>query len=51
MLTAGEIAIQIDLGEIEWPGELRGDSLLLHLGSPIQPLIASGGDPVVDLAD
>jgi len=51
MLTAEEIATQIDLGEIEWSGGLRGDSLLLHLGSPIQPLIASSSGQVIDLAD
>lgn len=51
VLTAGEIASQMELGEIEWSGGLRGDSLLLHLGSPIQPLIASSSDQVVDLAD
>jgi len=50
MLTAGEIAIQIDHSEIEWSGELRGNSLLLRLGSPIQPLIVPGAG-LVDLAD
>ncbi|WP_433357690.1 dCTP deaminase (plasmid) [Microtetraspora malaysiensis] len=50
MLTAGEIAVQIRRGEIAWPGELRGDALLLRLGSPIQPLTATAGQ-VVDLAN
>ena len=49
MLTAGEIAVQIRLGEIAWPGELRGDGLLLRLGSPLQPLADPGH--VIDLAD
>jgi deoxycytidine triphosphate deaminase len=49
MLTASEIAAQIDGGEIAWPGELRGDGLLLRLGSPLQ-LLADPG-PVIDLAN
>lgn len=49
MLTASEIAVQIRRGEIAWPGELRGDGLLLRLGSPLQ-LLADPGH-VVDLAD
>jgi deoxycytidine triphosphate deaminase len=48
MLTASEIAVQIGRGEIAWPGELRGDSLLLRLGSPLQPLADPG--QVIDLA-
>src|SRR5215470_19850652 len=48
MLTAGEIAAQIERGEIAWPGELRGDGLLLRLGSPLQ-LLADPGH-VIDLA-
>lgn len=48
MLTASEINVQIGLGEIAWPGELRGDALLLRLGSPLQPLAAPG--QVIDLA-
>jgi deoxycytidine triphosphate deaminase len=48
MLTASEIAVQIGKGEIVWPGEMRGDSLLLRLGSPIQPLPEPG--PAIDLA-
>lgn len=49
MLTSSEIAEQIRQGEVGWPGELRGDSLLLRLGTPLQPL----ADPerVIDLAD
>jgi deoxycytidine triphosphate deaminase len=49
MLTASEIAAQIERGEIAWPGELRGDGLLLRLGSPLQ-LLADPGY-VIDLAD
>jgi hypothetical protein len=48
MLTVSEIATQIERGEIAWPGELRGDGLLLRLGSPLQ-LLADPGH-VIDLA-
>jgi deoxycytidine triphosphate deaminase len=48
MLTASEIAAQIERGEIVWPGELRGDGLLLRLGSPLE-LLADPGH-VIDLA-
>ena len=48
MLTASEITWQIGRGEIGWPGELRGDGLLLRLGSPLQPLADPG--QVIDLA-
>jgi deoxycytidine triphosphate deaminase len=48
MLTASEIAAQIGRDEIAWAGELRGDALLLRLGSPLQPLINPGH--VIDLA-
>ena len=48
MLTATEIAAQIGRGEIDWPGELRGDGLLLRLGSPLQVLADPGH--VIDLA-
>jgi deoxycytidine triphosphate deaminase len=48
MLTFSEISMQIGRGEITWPGELRGDGLLLRLGSPLQPLADPG--QVVDLA-
>jgi deoxycytidine triphosphate deaminase len=49
MLTAGEIAALVEQGEIAWPGELRGDGLLLTLGSPLQLLFDPGH--VIDLAD
>ena len=49
MLTASEIVAQIGRGEIAWPGELRGDGLLLRLGSPLQ-LLADPGH-VIDLAN
>jgi deoxycytidine triphosphate deaminase len=49
MLTVSEITTQIGRGEIAWPGELRGDGLLLRLGSPLQPLTDPGH--VIDLAD
>jgi deoxycytidine triphosphate deaminase len=49
MLTASEVAAQMRRGEIVWPGELRGDGLLLRLGSPLQ-LLADPGY-VIDLAD
>jgi deoxycytidine triphosphate deaminase len=49
MLTASEITLQIQRGQISWPGELRGDGLLLRLGSPLQ-LLADPGH-VIDLAD
>jgi deoxycytidine triphosphate deaminase len=48
MLTASEISTQIRQGEIAWQGELRGDGLLLRLGSPLQPLADPG--QVIDLA-
>jgi deoxycytidine triphosphate deaminase len=51
VLTSVEIAAQVARGQIEWPGELRGDSLLLNLGSPIQPLISLQPARVVDLGD
>jgi deoxycytidine triphosphate deaminase len=51
MLTAREIATQVELGEIEWSGEMRGDSLLLRLGSPIQSLVVPGSGLMADLAD
>jgi len=49
MLTVSEIAGQIEQGGVGWPGELRGDGLLLRLGSPLQ-LLADPGH-VIDLAD
>ncbi len=48
MLTASEITAQIGRRKIAWPGELRGDGLLLRLGSPLQPLADPGH--VIDLA-
>ncbi|MFE6911909.1 dCTP deaminase [Streptomyces erythrochromogenes] len=49
MLSAASIKDHINSSAVTWDGELRGDSLLLRLGGPIQPLVAP--DPVVDLAD
>jgi hypothetical protein len=49
VLTASEIAAQIERGEIAWRGDLRGDGLLLRLGSPLQ-LLADPGH-VIDLAN
>jgi deoxycytidine triphosphate deaminase len=49
MLTASEIAVQIERGEIAWPGELRGDALLLRLGAPLQ-LLADCGH-VIDMSN
>jgi len=49
VLTASEITAQIGLGQIVWPGELRGDGLLVRLGSPLQ-LLADPGH-IVDLAN
>ena len=49
MLTASEIVAQIERGEVAWRGELRGDGLLLRLGSPLQ-LLADPGH-IIDLAD
>lgn len=48
MLTASEIVAQIGRDEIAWAGELRGDGLLLRLGSPLQPLANPGH--LIDLA-
>jgi deoxycytidine triphosphate deaminase len=50
MLSAKSINSLIGQGALEWPGRLRGDGLLLTLGSPLQPL-AAPGEGVVDLAD
>jgi deoxycytidine triphosphate deaminase len=49
MLTASEISVQMERGDIYWPGEMRDDALLLRLGLPLQPLADPGH--VVDLAD
>jgi deoxycytidine triphosphate deaminase len=59
MLSAESITWLINRGAVQWPGRLRGDGLLLTLGSPLQPLVAPGapgvpsapGAPVIDLAD
>ncbi|MFE3602603.1 hypothetical protein [Streptomyces sp. NPDC059142] len=50
MLSAASITRLRGQGVLRWPGQLRGDALLLTLGSTLQPLVAPGG-PVVDLAD
>ncbi|MFC9595808.1 hypothetical protein ACFTUC_39185 [Streptomyces sp. NPDC056944] len=50
MLSAKSINRLINEGSMDWAGQLRGDGLLLTLGSPLQPLAASGR-PVIDLAD
>ncbi|WP_435126210.1 dCTP deaminase [Actinacidiphila sp. bgisy144] len=50
MLSAETITRKIEQGLLEWPGRLRGDALLLTLGSPLQPLAALGRQ-VIDLAD
>ncbi|GLY02155.1 hypothetical protein [Actinoplanes sp. NBRC 101535] len=51
MLTAAQITDMIDSGAMTWDGELRGDALLLRLGSPLQPLVSPGTPMVIDLAD
>jgi deoxycytidine triphosphate deaminase len=51
MLTAGEITRLVDSGDIAWTGDLRGDGLLLRLGSPLQPLVGAIAAGTVDLAD
>jgi deoxycytidine triphosphate deaminase len=48
MLTVSEITERIGRDEMAWPGELRGDGLLLRLGSPLLPLADPG--TVIDLA-
>ncbi|MBQ0850235.1 hypothetical protein J8N05_18745 [Streptomyces sp. BH-SS-21] len=50
MLSTESITWLISQGAMEWTGQLRGDGLLLTLGSPLQPLSAPG-TLVVDLAD
>ncbi|MFJ2592298.1 dCTP deaminase [Streptomyces erythrochromogenes] len=50
MLSAESIKHLTETGGVTWPGELRGDGLLLTLGNVIQPL----HEPrygIVDLAD
>jgi deoxycytidine triphosphate deaminase len=51
VLTAGKITKLIGSGEIVWPGELRGDGLLLRLGAPAQLLVPAAIGGTVDLAD
>lgn len=51
MLTAAEITTLISAGEIGWLGGLRGDALLLRLGTPLQLLVAASRAGTVDLAD
>ncbi|WP_326800502.1 hypothetical protein OIE49_36855 [Streptomyces sp. NBC_01788] len=50
MLSAESITCLITQNAMEWPGQLRGDGLLLTLGSPLQPLTAPSAR-VIDLAD
>ncbi|MFY4719394.1 dCTP deaminase [Streptomyces sp. LaBMicrA B280] len=50
MLSAESITDLIDQGSIVWSGQLRGDGLLLRLGSPLQPLVVPGAE-VIDLAE
>jgi len=50
MLSAESITGLIGQGAVEWTGRFRGDGLLLTLGSPLQPLVATS-PTVVDLAD
>jgi len=51
MLTAGQIKSLVEEGEVGWPGEMRGDSLLLRLGAPLQLLVTTIAVGTVDLAD
>ncbi|MEU6928315.1 hypothetical protein AB0A05_04035 [Streptomyces sp. NPDC046374] len=50
MLSAESITWLIEREDLEWPGQLRGDGLLLTLGAPLLPL-ATPPPPVIDLAD
>ena len=50
MLSVESITWLIKQEALEWPGQLRGDGLLLTLGSPLQPLTAPSTQ-VIDLAD
>lgn len=50
MLTRADIDCSIELGDIEWQGGFRGDSLILELGSTLQ-LVTGTEAAVVDLAD
>jgi deoxycytidine triphosphate deaminase len=51
MLTAGEITKLVEAGEVDWPGQMRGDALLLRLGAPLQLLVSAIAAGTVDLAD
>lgn len=51
MLSAAEVTSEIARGELAWPGELRGDGLLLRLGSPLQPLAAPDPATVINLTN
>ncbi|KAB1925826.1 hypothetical protein F8280_11180 [Micromonospora noduli] len=50
MLTAARIARLVSCGELAWSGELRGDAILLRLGTPLQTLIGTDPPNLVDLA-
>lgn len=50
MLSATSIASAIEQGSMDWAGQMRGNGLLLSLGSPLQPLVTRGRQ-VVDLSD
>lgn len=50
MLSAESITWLIKQDALEWPGQLRGDGLLLTLGTPLQPLITPSTE-VIDLGD
>ncbi|GLV78342.1 dCTP deaminase domain-containing protein [Streptomyces hygroscopicus] len=50
MLSAESITQLINKGDLGWAGQLRRDSLLLTLGSPLQPLVVPSTE-VIDLAD
>jgi|ERR1022692_2648919 deoxycytidine triphosphate deaminase len=51
MLTSAEITKFTESGKIVWPGDLRGDGLLLRLGAPAQLLVPAAVAGTVDLAD
>lgn len=51
MWTAGEATKLIESGQVCWPGELRGDGLLLRLGASLQSLIPAIAACSVDFAD
>lgn len=47
----GESTKLIESGEVGWPGELRGDGLLLRLVAPLQSLVPAIAACAVDLVD